>query len=103
MARGGPYVRPEPLQGCDRRFPRQVTYNFYGAVDQKVVFADVNKFIRSGLAIFCGRELTNLNRWRVGLMEKGIALIDFEKVDSMVQVHGGCLSHPSELLRETIL
>jgi len=30
----------------------------------------------------------DLYRWRVGLMEKGVALIDFEKIDSMVQVHG---------------
>ena len=30
----------------------------------------------------------DLDRWRVGLMEQGIALIDFEKIDSMVQVHG---------------
>jgi len=57
-------------------------------MDQKVVFADVDKFIRSGLATFCRRELTDLNRWRIGLMERGVALIDFEKIDSMVQVHG---------------
>jgi hypothetical protein len=71
-----------------QRFPWQVTYNFYGSVDQKIVFADVDKFIRSGPTTFCRRGLTDLNRWRVGLMEKGIALIDFEKIDSMVQVHG---------------
>jgi len=71
-----------------RRLPPQVTYNFYGAVDQTVVFADVDKFIRSGLTPFHRRGLTDLYRWRVGLMEKGIALIDFENIDSMVQVHG---------------
>ena len=27
-------------------------------------------------------------RWRVALMEKGIALIDFENIDQMIQVHG---------------
>jgi len=28
------------------------------------------------------------SRWRIQLMERGIALIDFVTVDSMVQVHG---------------
>ena len=41
------------------------------------------------------------HRWRVGLMEKGIALIDFEQIDSMVQVHGTRLPHSFELLRDT--
>ncbi|KIM22854.1 hypothetical protein M408DRAFT_28393 [Serendipita vermifera MAFF 305830] len=50
---------------------RPVTYNFYGAVDPNVVFKDVDQFIR----------------WRVNLMEKGISLINFSTVDSMVQVH----------------
>jgi len=51
---------------------RPVTYNIYGGnKDLKVVFSDVKRFIR----------------WRVSLMEKGVALIDFENVDSMVQVH----------------
>ena len=57
-------------------------------MDQKVVFADVDKFIRLGLAPFCRSGLMEPHRWRVGLMERGIALIDFEKIDSMVQVHG---------------
>ncbi|KAI9243885.1 CRAL-TRIO domain-containing protein [Helicostylum pulchrum] len=50
---------------------RPVTYNFYGKLDQHVVFADVNKFIR----------------WRVQLMEKGVQHVDFVSIDSMVQVH----------------
>ncbi|KLO12735.1 CRAL/TRIO domain-containing protein [Schizopora paradoxa] len=49
-----------------------VTYNLYGAnKDLKAVFGDVDRFIR----------------WRVALMEKGIAKMDFETVDQMVQVH----------------
>ena len=31
----------------------------------------------------------HLIRWRVQLMEKSIAQLDFETVDQMVQVHGG--------------
>ncbi|KAG8813075.1 Non-classical phosphatidylinositol transfer protein (PITP) [Serendipita sp. 399] len=50
---------------------RPVTYNFYGSTDPNVVFKDVDQFLR----------------WRVALMEKGVALIDFETTDSMVQVH----------------
>ncbi|EJD07682.1 CRAL/TRIO domain-containing protein [Fomitiporia mediterranea MF3/22] len=51
---------------------RPVTYNLYGGnQDLKAVFGDVDRFIR----------------WRVQLMEKGIALIDFENIDQMVQVH----------------
>jgi len=51
---------------------RPVTYNIYGGnKDIAAVFADVTRFIR----------------WRVQLMERGIALIDFVDVDSMVQVH----------------
>ncbi|KAF9646226.1 CRAL/TRIO domain-containing protein [Thelephora ganbajun] len=51
---------------------RPVTYNIYGGdKDIAAVFADVPKFIR----------------WRVQLMERGITLIDFTNVDSMVQVH----------------
>ncbi|KAH8997785.1 CRAL-TRIO domain-containing protein [Lactarius hatsudake] len=49
-----------------------VVYNIYGGNnDLKTAFSDVQRFIR----------------WRVGLMERGIKLIDFEKVDQMVQVH----------------
>jgi len=51
---------------------RPVTYNIYGGnQDIAAVFADVPRFIR----------------WRVQLMERGIDLIDFVNVDSMVQVH----------------
>jgi len=49
-----------------------VTYNLYGAnKDLKAVFGDVDRFIR----------------WRVALMERGIAEMDLETVDQMVQVH----------------
>jgi len=49
-----------------------VTYNLYGAnQDLKEVFGDTERFIR----------------WRVALMEKGVALMDFENVDQMIQVH----------------
>ncbi|PAV19650.1 CRAL TRIO domain-containing [Pyrrhoderma noxium] len=51
---------------------RPITYNLYGGnKDLKAVFGDVDRFIR----------------WRVALMEKGIALIDFENIDQMIQVH----------------
>ncbi|KIJ55626.1 hypothetical protein M422DRAFT_24194 [Sphaerobolus stellatus SS14] len=51
---------------------RPVTYNIYGgSQDLKAVFGDVPRFLR----------------WRVSLMEKGIALLDFETIDQMVQVH----------------
>jgi len=30
----------------------------------------------------------HLHRWRVALMEKCVALLDFETVDQMVQIHG---------------
>ncbi|KDQ13018.1 hypothetical protein BOTBODRAFT_112040 [Botryobasidium botryosum FD-172 SS1] len=51
---------------------RPITYNVYGGnKDLKAVFGDFDRFMR----------------WRVGLMEKGLKLIDFETVDSMVQVH----------------
>jgi phosphatidylinositol transfer protein SFH5 len=48
-------------------------YNIYGGgQDLKAVFSDVKRFLR----------------WRVALMEKSIALLDFENVDQTVQVHG---------------
>jgi len=51
---------------------RPVTYNVYGGnTDLHAVFGDVPRFLR----------------WRVSLMEKGIALLDFENVDQMLQVH----------------
>ncbi|KZV91507.1 CRAL/TRIO domain-containing protein [Exidia glandulosa HHB12029] len=59
------------ISGKDKE-GRPVTYNLYGEVkDNKAVFGDVKRFIR----------------WRVQLMEKGVALLDFETVDQMVQVH----------------
>ncbi|THH05411.1 hypothetical protein EW145_g4811 [Phellinidium pouzarii] len=51
---------------------RPMNYNIYGGnSDLKAVFGDVPRFIR----------------WRVALMEKGMALLDFENVDQMIQVH----------------
>jgi len=51
---------------------RPVVYNIYGGeVDTKSLFADVEKFMR----------------WRVGLMEHSMLLLDFETVDQTVQVH----------------
>ncbi|PVG04713.1 CRAL/TRIO domain-containing protein [Serendipita vermifera] len=59
------------ISGKDKE-GRPVTYNFYGSVSPEIVFKDVDQFLR----------------WRVNLMERGISLINFETVDSMVQVHG---------------
>lgn len=51
---------------------RPVTYNIYGGPEETAAtFADVPKFLR----------------WRVQLMERGIAAIDFVNVDSMIQIH----------------
>lgn len=50
---------------------RPVVYNVYGATDTKVAFSDVKLFLR----------------WRVALMEKSLALLDFDTVDQTVQVH----------------
>ncbi|KAH8986116.1 CRAL-TRIO domain-containing protein [Lactarius akahatsu] len=55
-----------------------VVYNIYGGNnDLKTAFSDVQRFIR---------HISEL-LWRVALMERGVKLIDFEKVDQMVQVH----------------
>ncbi|KAL4065966.1 CRAL-TRIO domain-containing protein [Scleroderma citrinum] len=49
-----------------------VSYNLYGAnKDIKAVFGDVQRFLR----------------WRVAFMEQTIALLDFETVDQVVQIH----------------
>ncbi|KAF9461236.1 CRAL-TRIO domain-containing protein [Collybia nuda] len=51
---------------------RPVVYNIYGGnEDLKAVFGDVQRFLR----------------WRVALMEKSIALLDFTEVDQTVQIH----------------
>ncbi|KAG7443538.1 CRAL/TRIO domain-containing protein [Guyanagaster necrorhizus] len=50
---------------------RPVVYNIYGAKDIKTAFSDVRRFLR----------------WRVALMEKSLALLDFETMDQTVQVH----------------
>ena len=47
-----------------------------GNQDLKAVFGDVQRFLR----------------WRVALMEKSVALLDFETVDQTIQVHGKHLS-----------
>ncbi|KAH7920377.1 CRAL/TRIO domain-containing protein [Leucogyrophana mollusca] len=59
------------VYGKDRE-GRPVTYNLYGAnKDLDAVFGDVQRFLR----------------WRVAFMERSIALLDFETVDQMVQIH----------------
>ncbi|KAH7913859.1 CRAL-TRIO domain-containing protein [Hygrophoropsis aurantiaca] len=59
------------VYGKDRQ-GRPITYNLYGAnKDLDAVFGDVQRFLR----------------WRVAFMEQSIALLDFETVDQMVQVH----------------
>jgi len=51
---------------------RPVVYNIYGGNnDLKVVFSDVQRFVR----------------WRVALMEKSVQLLDFVSLDQTVQVH----------------
>ncbi|SJL03923.1 uncharacterized protein ARMOST_07280 [Armillaria ostoyae] len=50
---------------------RPVVYNIYGATNVKAAFSDVKRFLR----------------WRVALMEKSLALLDFETIDQTVQVH----------------
>ncbi|KAJ1858859.1 Non-classical phosphatidylinositol transfer protein (PITP) [Coemansia sp. RSA 1822] len=50
---------------------RPVTYNFYGGVDNKQVFGDLDRFLR----------------WRVQLHERGMQQLDFVDVADMVQVH----------------
>jgi hypothetical protein len=59
------------IYGKDRE-GRPVIYNLYGAnKDHRAVFGDVERFLR----------------WRVALMEKSMALLDFENIDQTVQVH----------------
>lgn len=68
-------------------------YNLYGGdLDIKSVFSDVQRFIRfvlrlSGVCIIPDNRTLDC-RWRIQLMEKSIALLDFQTLDSMVQVHG---------------
>ncbi|KAJ2763345.1 Non-classical phosphatidylinositol transfer protein (PITP), partial [Coemansia nantahalensis] len=50
---------------------RPVTYNFYGGLDNKMVFGDLDRFLR----------------WRVQLHERGMRSLDFVDVADMVQVH----------------
>ena len=58
----------------------------------KTLLLSLPIFLDSSGATFYSRSLQHLvttsTRWRVQLMEKGITLIDFVNVDSMVQVHG---------------
>ncbi|KIK61649.1 hypothetical protein GYMLUDRAFT_42673 [Collybiopsis luxurians FD-317 M1] len=59
------------IYGTDKE-GRPVVYNVYGGnQDLKMVFGDVQRFLR----------------WRVAFMEKSIELLDFENVDQMIQVH----------------
>jgi len=50
---------------------RPVVYNLYGGKNNAAVFGDLQRFIR----------------WRIALMEKSIAKLDFTEVDDMIQVH----------------
>lgn len=53
---------------------RVITWNLYGAVqDRNAIFGNLDEFLR----------------WRVGLMELGISLIDFSTADTsyMIQIH----------------
>ncbi|TCD69463.1 Non-classical phosphatidylinositol transfer protein (PITP) [Steccherinum ochraceum] len=63
------YVTGHDKEG--RPVKSDFTYNLYGGSNIKTVFSDVPRFIR----------------WRVQLMERSIELLDFEKVDQMVQIH----------------
>ncbi|KAI8320305.1 CRAL/TRIO domain-containing protein, partial [Martensiomyces pterosporus] len=58
------------LYGHDRE-GRPVTYNYYGNLDNKEVFGDLDRFLR----------------WRVQLHERGMSQLDFVDVADMVQVH----------------
>jgi len=57
------YVHKTDKQG------RPVMYNIYGV--HQDIFSDLQEFLK----------------WRVQLMEKGVALLDLPNVDSMVQIH----------------
>jgi len=51
---------------------RPITYNVYGGnTDLQAVFGDLDRFLR----------------WRVGIMEKSLRLLDFRTVDTLLQVH----------------
>ncbi|KAI9505480.1 CRAL-TRIO domain-containing protein, partial [Coemansia spiralis] len=58
------------IYGRDRE-GRPVTYNFYGGLDNKTVFGDLDRFLR----------------WRVQLHERGMRMLDFVDTADMVQVH----------------
>jgi len=61
------------VEGKDKE-GRPITYNVYGpnkASQLTAIFSDLDRFLR----------------WRVALMEKGLRQVDFETVDSLVQVH----------------
>lgn len=72
---------------------RPVTYNMYGGdIDMKEVFGDVQRFLRYVLLYICiDAKIKNWTyRWRVGLMERSIELLNFETHDQVVQIHGKC-------------
>ncbi|KAJ1666209.1 Non-classical phosphatidylinositol transfer protein (PITP) [Coemansia sp. RSA 1646] len=58
------------IHGTDKD-GRPVTYNFYGSLDNKAVFGDLDRFLR----------------WRVQLHERGMRMVDFVNTADMVQVH----------------
>ncbi|KAJ1729769.1 Non-classical phosphatidylinositol transfer protein (PITP) [Coemansia sp. Benny D160-2] len=58
------------IHGTDKA-GRPVTYNFYGGLDNKTVFGDLDRFLR----------------WRVQLHERGMRMLDFADTADMLQVH----------------
>ncbi|KAJ2658209.1 Non-classical phosphatidylinositol transfer protein (PITP) [Coemansia sp. RSA 1200] len=58
------------IHGTDKE-GRPVTYNFYGGLDNKAVFGDLDRFLR----------------WRVQLHERGMRMLDFADTADMLQVH----------------
>ncbi|KAJ2158538.1 Non-classical phosphatidylinositol transfer protein (PITP), partial [Coemansia sp. RSA 552] len=58
------------VHGRDRE-GRPVTYNYYGGLDNREVFGDLDRFLR----------------WRVQVHERGMQQLDFVDVADMVQVH----------------
>lgn len=67
------------------------SYNIYGG-DQnlKSAFKDVQRFVRCVWLSLLSPMTTadHTHSWRVALMEKSVALLDFNKVDQMIQIHG---------------
>ncbi|KAI8809639.1 CRAL-TRIO domain-containing protein, partial [Cladochytrium replicatum] len=59
------------IYGTDKN-GKPITYNFYGSIGQEEIYNNPEKFLR----------------WRIQLMEKAIALLDFENgLETVTQVH----------------